>query len=435
MSLVLSREELHLLDLIDSKKSFAVQFLQSLVQIDSTFIDQGRYGRELECQKWLEEQLCDWGLEVDLFEPDNEILQGYPDFNPGHDYSDRPNLVAICRGSGGGRSIILNGHIDTVPVGDPVDWSYGPFSGDIVDGKLYGRGAADMKAGLCAQILATKFLCDAGLQPKGDITIQSVVDEEGGGNGTLACLARGDRADAAIVAEPTNLDIFVASRGVYLLEMSVRGRAAHASQKWHGVSAVEKAIKIIESLHELEHKWLAQRRNPIFASPTITVGQISGGISAAVVPDSCVVRLDIKYLPVELDDEGKERRISGESVVAEVEECIRRAVLSDPWLSSNPPELNWYLHVMPHYLDPAHPFVGVVSDAVAAAFEPRAIGTLPCGADARHLQNTGGIPTIIFGPGNLKQAHSVDEYVQVDQFIAAIKALALIIHRWTSNRA
>ena len=166
MSLALSREELHLLDLIDSKKSFAIQFLQSLIRIDSTFIEQGRYGRELECQKWLEGQLGNWGLDVDLFEPDNEILQGHPDFNPGHDYSNRPNLVAVCHGSGGGKSIILNGHIDTVPVGDPGDWSYGAFSGDIVDGKLYGRGAADMKADYVLRFSQPSFFVMQDCSPK-----------------------------------------------------------------------------------------------------------------------------------------------------------------------------------------------------------------------------------------------------------------------------
>ena len=249
-----------------------------------------------------------WGLETRLFEPDNAKMKVFPDFSPGHNYRNRPNLVATLKGAGNGRSLILNGHVDTMPAGDRAKWTHDPWGGEIADGDMYGLGVCDMKAGVAAMILATRFLCEAGFPPQGDVMVQSVVDEEGGGNGTLGCVVEGYKADAAIVTEPTRLHVQPASRGVLLLEVDVEGRATHACLKWGGVNAIEKGVKIIQGMIELERLWLAGRRNPLFPPPTITIGQINGGLAGSQVPGECVLKFDVKYLPVEMDRDGRGQR-------------------------------------------------------------------------------------------------------------------------------
>lgn len=418
---------------VDTHQEEAIEFLRHLIGFDSTFVNQGVLGHELGIQQWLEERLCEWGFETCLFEPDNEKIKGYADFNPGHDYRGRPNLVARWRGGGAGRSLILNGHVDTVPLGERKLWLHEPLGGEIADGKLYGRGAADMKAGLAAMILAVRYLCQAGFELRGDVLIQSVVDEEGGGNGTLACVAEGYTADGAIVTEPSGLRIFPASRGVFLLRIDVEGRASHAALKWNGVNAIEKAMRIVQGLAELEHRWLALRKNPLLPSPTITIGQIEGGIGGAVVPDQCSMRFDVKYLPVEVDRDGVEQHIVGSMVQEEVEAWIRRICSGDEWLSAHPPKLSWYLHVLPHYTDPNHPLVDCLRGASNIVTGQNVVSGMPSGADARILQGAGSIPTVIFGPGYLEQAHTIDEFVSIEQYLQAIKVLALATEAWTSG--
>ncbi|WHH56821.1 ArgE/DapE family deacylase [Petroclostridium sp. X23] len=422
-----------LMEYIESNANHAITFLQKLISFDSTFKNQGVDGNEFEAQKWLERELQQWGFETHLFEPENEEIASFPDYNPGHYYENRPNLVAISKGTGNGKTLILNGHIDTVPLDDLKKWKHDPLSGEVIDGKIFGRGACDMKAGVAAMILATKYINDLGFEHKGDIIIQSVVDEEGGGNGTLACVAKGYTADAAIVTEPTGLQLFCASRGVFLLKITVYGKPSHACFKWSGVNAIEKAIKIIQGLKELECQWLATKKNPLLPSPTITVGQIEGGISAATVPGTCALYLDIKYLPTEINEDGVEVKVNGEEVKQEVEQCIRNICNGDEWLKLNPVDLNWYLSVMPHLIDSKCPLIDIMSSACEDITGSHIISGLPSGADARHLQNNGNIPTILFGPGNMRNAHSIDEFVDINQYLNAIKILAKTILNWTNQ--
>jgi acetylornithine deacetylase len=418
---------------IDSHGAEAIEFLQRMVAFDSSTIHHGLDGQELAIQEWLAGVLDGWGLETRLFEPDNEKMQVFPDFSPGHSYRNRPNLVATLKGAGNGRSLILNGHVDTMPAGDQAKWTHDPWSGEIVDGDMYGLGVCDMKAGVAAMILATRFLCEAGFPPQGDVLIQSVVDEEGGGNGTLGCVVEGYKADAAIVTEPTRLHVQPASRGVLLLEVDVEGRATHACLKWGGVNAIEKAVKIIQGLIELERLWLAGRRNPLYPPPTITIGQINGGLAGSQVPGECVLKFDVKYLPVEVDRDGRDKPNNADMVKAEVMEWIRTLCAGDPWLADHPPALSWYQHCIPHYLDPKHPLVGLMRGAAQGVMGWSMVSGFPAGCDARHLQNRAGVPTVIFGPGDLQYAHSIDERVSVQEYVDAIKILALAIHDWTSS--
>jgi len=325
--------------------------------------------------------------------------------------------------------------VDTMPAGERARWTHDPWGGEIAGGDMYGLGVCDMKAGVAAMVLAVRFLCEAGLTPQGDVMIQSVVDEEGGGNGTLGCVVEGYKADAAIVTEPTRLHIQPASRGVLLLEVDVEGRATHACLKWGGVNAIEKGVKIIQGMMELERLWLAQRHNPLYPPPTITIGQINGGLAGSQVPGQCVLKFDVKYLPVEMDRDGRDRANTGDMIKAEVSDWIRTLCAGDSWLRDHEPALTWYQHCIPHYLDPQHPLVGMMSGAAQGVLGRGVVSGFPAGCDARHLQNRAGVPTVIFGPGDLQYAHSLDERVPVQEYLDAIKVLSLAIHDWTSGRA
>ncbi len=424
-----------ILDFIDARRGDAIVFLRQMVQFDSSTIHHGLDGQEQAIQQWLEQTLSEWGFVTRLFEPDNEKMRVFPDFSPGHSYRNRPNLVATLKGTGRGRSLILNGHVDTMPAGDRARWTHDPWGGEIVEDNMYGLGVCDMKAGVAAMILATRFLCEVGCPPAGDVMVQSVVDEEGGGNGTLGCVVEGYKADAAIVTEPTRLHVQPASRGVLLLEVALEGRATHACLKWGGVNAIEKGVKVIQGMIELERLWLAQRRHPLFPPPTITIGQINGGLAGSQVPGECVLKFDVKYLPEEATPDGGARKITGDMVKAEVEDWIATLCAGDPWLRDHAPTLTWYQHCIPYYLDPAHPLVQGLHTAAADVLDRGVISGFPAGCDARHLQNRAGVPAVIFGPGDLQYAHSIDEHVSVEEYIRAIKVLALAIHDWTSPAA
>lgn len=407
-------------EIVEGNRTGAVKFLQKMVSFDSQVINQGVKGQEGEIQKWLIKELEGMGCEVDVFEPDNEKIGKYEDFNSGHDYAGRPNVVGTLRGTGGGRSLILNGHVDVVPLGNRNEWKHDPWGGEIVEGKMFGRGTADMKAGVAAMITAVKCLIEAGIKLKGDVIIQSVVDEEGGGNGTLACVDKGYRADAAIVTEPTCLAIMPTHRGAMHLKIATKGKATHACFKWKGVNAIEKMLKIINGLDALEKTWLASKHHPLLPSPTLMCGWIQGGTGASSVPADCEIKVNVKYLPGE----------KAQDVRKEVEDCIANVVQSDPWLKQCPPLVKWTLNTPPYETRSDHPIVKTIYQAASQIVDKPVISGLPSGADARLLNNLGGIPTLIFGPGSLQDAHGIDEYVSMDEYQKTISTLTETIRSW-----
>ena len=209
--------------MIYGKQDYYLDFLSKLVGFDTSVIRHGEDGQEGAAQMYMAGFLERLGCEVDIFEPDNERMKAYPGYNQGHSYAGRPVVVGTYRGTGGGKSLILNGHMDTMPSGDLDRWETDPWKMTERDGRLYGLGTDDMKGGLSALVLALELVLSMGIKPRGDILVQSVVDEEGGGNGTLACADRGYRADGAIIAEGSNLEVFAANRGAWLVQADVEG--------------------------------------------------------------------------------------------------------------------------------------------------------------------------------------------------------------------
>ena len=217
------------------------------VSVDLSPGSEHRENQERELQEFVAERLGALGARVDLFEPDAPALRDHPMMPPWHHWHGRPITVATLEGAGGGRSLIVNGHIDVVSPGDLGRWTTPPFEPDLRDGRIYGRGAVDMKGGVAAALFALEALAASGVRLAGDVTFQAVPDEETCAMGTVAVIERGYRADAGLVPEPTRLNFWIATRGLLHGSVSVPGRSAHAEmnqppwQQGGGVNAIEKS--------------------------------------------------------------------------------------------------------------------------------------------------------------------------------------------------
>ena len=405
------------------EKSLA--FLKKLVAFDTSVIRHGEEGQEKDAQMYLAEYLRTLGCSVDVFEPDNEKMKDYPGYNSGHSYAGRPNVVAVYKGSGGGKSLILNGHMDTMPSGDLDMWHTDPWQMTEKDGNLYGLGTDDMKGGLSALVLAEGFC------PAGDVIIESVVDEEGGGNGTLACVERGYRADGAIIAEGSNLEVFAANRGAWLVSAEITGRPIHASLRGFGENAIEKMVKVIRSIRELETKWMTTRRHPLLAPPTMNIGYIEGGVAASTVAEKCIMKFDVEYFPSEIDKYGNRHLVDKDEIVKEVEAHINLMAAGDTWLREHPIAFSWYQDCPPFETDIQDPLVQTLADAAGRVTGKRVISGMTAGCDARHLTNIAKVPTVVFGPGTCHNAHVVNEYLPVEQYFQAIETYMEMIREWT----
>jgi acetylornithine deacetylase len=231
----ISDKEHEILQAVDDNRHDVIQFLQQLIQHQSIT------GQEGAIQQFIASSLETMGLTVDVFEVEADSLRDYSGFlEPELPMSGRPNVVGVWKGTGGGKSILLNGHVDTVPLEPIEEWKEGPLSGAVREGRVSGRGASDMKGGVAAMIMAVQLLKRQGLQLKGDVIIESVVDEERTGLGTLACVHRGYKADAGICCETSDLEIMAACIGRMWFTVRLKGKPAGISARWEGVSAIEK---------------------------------------------------------------------------------------------------------------------------------------------------------------------------------------------------
>jgi acetylornithine deacetylase len=324
--------------------------------------------------------------------------------------------------------LILNGHADTVGPGEPSAWPHPPFSARLDGGVVSGLGAADAKGSLLAFVGAVSALRRAGIGLQRSAMIQSVVDEEWGGAGTLECLRRGYAADAALVGEPTDLRVCPGSRGAMNLRVRVAGRRAHPGEGWRGVNAIRKSWLYVQALDRLRDELDRTQMHPLWAP--LAVGHVwnlmgvAGGATARVdrsVPDTCEVVYGIGMI-------GRERRQSMRTIV---EAALGAVTESDPWLIEHPPEIAW----LPAAFDPAvtdadHPAVLTLARALADLGGSARVEALSAATDGRHLTNTGGIPAINFGPGEMHLAHSPMEALRVDDFRRAIETVALFLIRY-----
>jgi len=386
-------------------------------------------GREAPAQRRLAEILASWGLCTDLWEPAPGDLTNFPDEAPSKisSFAGRPNLAASLGEATGGKSLVLNSHVDVVSVSANEHWSTDPFSAVIRDGWLLGRGATDAKGCLMAMASALAVVRSLETRLSGRVSLHSVIDEEAGGGGTLAWLGRGLTADAAVVGEPTELAICPATRGSRRFRVHVEGRSAHPGEAYAGVNAIMKAYVCIQAMEDLAKLLDRERPHPLWASfpaqHVFNLGGISGGrfTGAGAVPDACTF---------EMAAGGTVESVAELQTL--VEEALASAVKGDPWLAEHPPKLEWQprsLH--PSLTDPAHPFVAACQAAWSAATDrPARVSALSGVTDMRHLVRYAGIPTVNFGPGSLSVAHGPDERIEIDEYLTAIRVLALLILDW-----
>ncbi len=363
------------------------------------------------------------GLDVDRWQIDLNAIYNEPDF-PGVEVERREawGLVGRLAGSGDGPSLMLNGHVDVVPIGDPGAWTFPPFDGVIRQNNLHGRGSCDMKAGLIAAHWAVQAIRSANVHLRGDLLIASVQGEEDGGLGTFAMLQRGWRADACVIPEPTNLDVVPANGGSLTFRLRVRGHATHASRRTEGVSAIEKFWPIWNALGELE-RCRHQHVDPLarrwkLAHP-LSIGTVHAGDWASSVPDLLIAE---GRLGVALDEPLEHAR-------AEFEAAITQACQSDDWLREHPVEVEWWGGQFASGRLPADSDLVqrmASAHAVASQQRPHDVWAAPYGSDLRLLVAHGAIPTLQYGPGDVALAHGPDELVPVDDITVTARALALI---------
>lgn len=384
-------------------------------------------GDEWRCQEIVSNALQPAVDELDIWEPDVAWLETQPAYFPrGMSYAGRPNVVGIIAGAGNGHSLIMNAHVDVVDPGPSSSWRHEPWSGAVVDGVLHGRGSADDKASLAAMIFVARCWRDLGLRPAGDVILESVVDEEWGGGGTLATLARGYHADAAIAFEPTGLAICPASRGGQAVRVTVAGKGAHPIRSYEGVSALEKAIPLLQALKELEGRRQERLRTELFRPYPIFVPIVIGKISAdewpSKVPEKCVFEGLVGYSPDEMYQEARD----------EIEAVVAKVAARDPWLQEHPPTVEWHgLNKEGAQIPVEHPFVQTVSTVHQEVVgTPATIVGFPAGCDLPFLVNQGRIPSLVFGPGDLAVAHTSHECIPLAEVLLAAKMLALIGLRW-----
>ena len=391
-------------------------------------------GQEGNLANHLAGMLARWGLAVEVFEIEPETLaRQYPQqfFRYSFPYGERPNILGKLSGAGGGKSLMINFHLDVVDA-DPSTWTVDPWKGTVRDGLLLGRGAADMKGGAAAALWAVKCVMEAGVRLKGDLLIAGVIEEEGPGNGTLALQARGVRADACLIPEPTNLTIASSLTGGVYGFITIPGKSAHSTTPWVGVNAIDKSYFVIQGIEN----WRSQRRNlpldPLFAhapetraAASITNIERSDGGNIGRVPAAVRMRIRATVMP------GEDPR----QVAQGVEETILAATQKDPWLTQNPPIFAWQIwggRSYPARVSVRHPLSLSLADSFRSVTgKETEFRGFVSPADMQHLNNIQPTtPTLMFGPGSLYAAHADDEGVAIEELATASAVMADFILRW-----
>lgn len=409
----LTSVERRALDAID--REWILALLADLVAIPSVG------AAETPAQERLAEEMRRLDLEVDVWDIDVRELRRDPDYSAEVHRDEALGVVGTWGGDGPG--LMLNGHIDVVPIGDPALWSTPPWEATLRNGRVYGRGTADMKGGLVCALAALRALRTAGLAPAARVSIASVVGEEDGGAGTLATLRRGHTAGAAVIVEPTAGSVCPSQAGALGFRLTVRGAPAHGALRDEGVSAVEKFELVHAALRRLE-----AGRNAAFSDPLYTryplplalsIGTVRAGEWSSTVPDTLVAEGRYGVAPAE--SPAAARRAFEDAVAA----------VDDPWLADHPVVVEWWggqFH--PAATEGDAPIVAAVVAAHAAVTATTApVNGVPYGSDLRHLVNRGRIPSVLYGPGDARIAHRADEFVPIADLLAVTRSLAVLMLR------
>ncbi len=405
-----------------------VELASALIRFDTTARDAGDPARdEAALQAHLAGRLRAAGAEVELWEPQPEDVRGRQiPFEL--DFHGRPQLLARFPGAGGGRSLLLNGHIDVVS-GEPKErWTSDPNTPDVREGNLYGRGACDMKGGVAAMVLAAETLARLGIRLAGDLLVNTITDEESTGAGGIASVAHGVRADAGIVPEPTAFEVWIACRGSVYPTITIEGRPGHAEllqPHWRdggAVNAIEKAQIVLDAIRGLREEWRTRSdlQHPYLSPPDIVPTLMRAGEWSVTYPASCEITSAVLFPPAFADADGY-----GSRAMDDVREWIGRACSADPWLSEHPPVFSWTADIPPMEIPPDDPIVQTVLAASADVGEPSRLSGLDSWYDGATYTLAAGTPAVAFGPRSIAWAHTIDEYVPVDDLVRCAQAIAL----------
>jgi acetylornithine deacetylase len=397
-----------------------LELLQQLVKQPSTL------GNERAAQDIVYRHLRGrMNLPAELWDLDLGALAPHPQFAPtGWSYQSRPNVTALWHGTGGGRSLVLNSHIDVVSPEPLSWWSYNPWGATIVGNRMYGRGALDMKSGLVAMLLALQAVMASGATLRGSVWVESVIEEECTGNGMLAARLRSGRVDGAIIPELTSLRAWTATLGVVWFEVTVRGKPAYVGAAGAYINANEAATALIARLKPpMVEELNALPRHPAFANHpqpfVLNVGTITGGDWPTNVPLECRFTCRMAF-PIGW---------SFTQVQAFIERHLARAIATDSWLAKNPPTLRYPgFRALGWEIDDHAPLVQLLEQCHSATVgTPLERDAFPGTADARYF--TTDEQAIYYGPAGSNQ-HAPDEYVALDSIVPVARVLAQLILEW-----
>jgi acetylornithine deacetylase len=405
-----------------------VELASALIRFDTTARDAGDPARdEAALQAHLAGRLRAAGAEVEVWEPQPGDVRGRQiPFEL--DFDGRPQLLARFPGAGGGRSLLLNGHIDVVS-GEPKErWTTDPNTPVVRDGNLYGRGACDMKGGVAAMVLAAETLARLGIRLAGDLLVNTVTDEESSRARGNPPLSHGVRADAGIVPEPTGFDVWIACRGSVYPTIAIEGRPGHAEllqPHWRdggAVNAIEKAQIVLDAIRGLREEWRTRSdlQHPYLSPPDIVPTVMRAGEWSVTYPASCEITSAVLFPPAFADADGY-----GSRAMNDVIQWVGRACAADPWLSEHPPAFSWTADIPPMEIPPDDPIVETVMAASADVGEPSRLSGLDSWYDGATYTLAAGTPSIAFGPRSIAWGHTIDEYVPVDDLVRCAQAIAL----------
>ncbi len=405
-----------LFEAIEQRKDELIEIVAELVRRPSEL------GHEALVQEYVAEHLRGSDAQVEVWDLDDSITREPNAGNSGVPFAGRPNVTGKIAGAGGGKSMILNGHIDVVSAAPVDQWTHDPWGATIVDGKMYGRGAYDMKSGVGANLFLPRLLRDLGIQLQGDLTVHSVIEEECTGNGTLAASLR-DTADAALVTESVGRNTPTGHLGVIWFRVSITGRSAHAGWASRGVNAIVKSVPIIQALHQLDAD-LNVNVHPLYAGIdhpiNLNIGVIRSGDWPSTVPGDAEIRCRVSFFP----------DMSREEMHRTIENCIAEACAGDAWLMEHPPtvrydgfdtngcEMNWN-----------DPFIQALDHASLDATDYPLAPQVSTAVNDMRYYIFKGIPSTCYGAegGN---AHAVDEWLDVASMPKLARTMASLLIDW-----
>lgn len=428
-----TRIEERVLERIRDGRDSLLGLLTELIAWDTTARGPGEPARdEARLQETVARRLRSLGADVDMWEPEGFRAGESPLIPYDLDFDGRPQLAALLTGAGGGRSLLLNGHIDAVPCGDVARWDSDPFAAEVRDGFLFGRGANDMKGSIAVFVHVLECLRAEGVRLRGDVLVATNTDEESNGAGSLRVAQRGVMADAGICGEPTGFDVWAACRGTLNVRIAVPGRTGHAEMPQPGwrdggaVNAIEKLQPVLDAIRSLREDWRtrADGRHPLLAPPDIVPTVLRAGEWMVTYPDACVLTCDAQYLPVRVDPAGY-----GKEVREEITARLRAAAATDPWLAEHPLTVEFVAETAPAEVPGDHEIVRLALQTAGELGHTGRVSALDSWHDAATYTRF-GTPTVSFGPGGFETAHRENERVPVQDLVDHACAVALIAMRF-----